>query len=60
LDPSIDGMITTKGGIDATKPAPPARYSQKLYVPEEVMKKIRLSDFIEPDKIKSAPEVYDR
>ena len=60
LDPSIDGVITTKGGIDATKPAPPARYSQKLYVPEEVMKKIRLADFIEPDKIQSAPEAYDR
>lgn len=60
LDPSIDGVIMTKGGIDATKPAPPARYSQKLYIPEEVMKRIRLSDFIEPGKIKSAPTVYER
>lgn len=60
LDPSIDGVVTTKGGIDATKPAPPARYSQRLYVPEEVMKRIRLSDFIDPDKIKSAPTILDR
>lgn len=60
LDPSIDGIVTTKGGIDATKPAPPARYSQKLYVPEGVMKKIRLEDFIEPNKIKSAPGAFDR
>jgi len=60
LDPSIDGVVTTKGGIDATKPAPPARYSQRLYVPEEVMKKIRLSDFIAPDKIKSAPTMIER
>ena len=59
LDPSVDGVVTTKGGIDATKPAPPARYSQRLYVPEEVMKRIRLSDFVEPDKIKAAPTMLD-
>lgn len=60
LDPSIDGIITTKGGIDATKPAPPARYSQKLYIPEEVMRQIHLADFIEPDKIRSAPTLSER
>ena len=60
LDPSIDGIITTKGGIDATMPARPARYSQRLYIPQEVMNKIRLPDFIDSDKIKSAPTIYDR
>jgi 2,5-furandicarboxylate decarboxylase 1 len=60
LDPSIEGVTMTKGGIDATKPAPPARFSQRLYIPEEVMKKIRLADYIDPDKIKSAPTIHDR
>lgn len=60
LDPSIEGLTTTKGGIDATKPAPPARFSERLYVPEEVMKRVRLSDFIEVEKIKGAPTILDR
>lgn len=60
LDPSIDGVLTTKGGIDATKPAPPARYSQKLYIPPEVMDRIQLADFIDPDKIGLVPTVSQR
>jgi 2,5-furandicarboxylate decarboxylase 1 len=60
LDPSIEGVTMTKGGIDATKPAPPARFSQRLYIPEEVMNKIRLADYIDPEKIKSAPTIHDR
>ncbi|MBP1733425.1 MAG: hypothetical protein H6Q55_3854, partial [Deltaproteobacteria bacterium] len=60
LDPSIDGVTTTKGGIDATKPAPPARFSEKLHVPEEVMSRIRLTDFIDKSKIDGAPTTVDR
>ena len=60
LDPSIDGVTMTKGGIDATKPAPPARYSEKLHVPEEVMTRIRLTDFIDRSKIDGAPTIVDR
>jgi 2,5-furandicarboxylate decarboxylase 1 len=60
LDPSIEGVLTAKGGIDATKPAPPARYSERLYVPNEVMDRIRLSDFIGKDKISAAPTAMDR
>ena len=60
LDPSIDGSITTKGGIDATKPAPPARFSEKLRVPEEVMARIGLTDFIDKGKIDAAPTLNDR
>jgi 2,5-furandicarboxylate decarboxylase 1 len=60
LDPSIDGVTTTKGGIDATKPAPPARFSEKLYVPEDVMKRIRLGDFMDETKISGAPTAVDR
>ena len=60
LDPSIEGVITTKGGIDATKPAPPNRFSQKLYIPKDVMEKIRLTDFVNIDKINSVPTIIDR
>jgi 2,5-furandicarboxylate decarboxylase 1 len=60
LDPSIEGVTTTKAGIDATKPAPPARYSVRVHVPEEVMKKIRLADFVEPETIRAAPTLLDR
>ena len=60
LDPSMDGIVSAKGGIDATMPAPPARYSQRLYIPQEVMEAIRLTDFIDPEKIKSAPTILDR
>ncbi len=60
LDPSIEGVTTTKGGIDATKPAPPARYSQKLHVPEEVMERIQLTEFIDAEKVHSAPTILDR
>jgi 2,5-furandicarboxylate decarboxylase 1 len=60
LDPSIDGVTTTKGGIDATKPALPARYSQKLRVPEDVLNRIRLADFIDKEKIDGAPTIVDR
>jgi 3-polyprenyl-4-hydroxybenzoate decarboxylase len=60
LDPSIDGTTTTKGGIDATRPAPPARFSEKLYMPEEVMKSIRLADFMDEEKINGAPTAADR
>ncbi|MBI5444640.1 MAG: UbiD family decarboxylase [Deltaproteobacteria bacterium] len=60
LDPSIDGVTTTKGGIDATKPAPPTRFSEKLKVPDEVMKRIRLEEFIDKGRIAGAPTAVDR
>ena len=60
LDPTVDGGVTAKGGIDATMPAPPARFPRRLYVPENVMKAIRLEEFIEPDKLKSVPGAHDR
>lgn len=60
LDPTVDGGVTAKGGIDATKPAPPARFPQKLYVPEDVMKAIRLEQFVERDKLQAVPAAHDR
>jgi UbiD family decarboxylase len=48
LDPSAGpGGINTKMGLDATKPL--TGFAPELRVPEEVMKKIRLRDFL-PDK----------
>ena len=60
LDPSIEGVTTTKGGIDATKPAPPARFSEKLRVPDEVLSRIRLTDFIDKKRIDGAPTLTER
>lgn len=44
LDPSADDGLSAKGGIDATKPAPPARYPLKLTIPDEVSQRINLKE----------------
>jgi 2,5-furandicarboxylate decarboxylase 1 len=49
LDPSSDGHeIGCRGGIDCTKPAPPAIYEQRLYLPEDVMQRVDLRDYLPP------------
>ncbi|MBW1802268.1 MAG: UbiD family decarboxylase [Deltaproteobacteria bacterium] len=51
LDPSSGPRgLCAKGGIDATKPAPPKRYPMTLSIPDDVMERIRLEDFIPGDK----------
>ena len=60
LDPSVETYTTTKGGIDATKPAPPARFSAKVAIPEEVLDKIRLPDFVAADDIGRVPDLNQR
>jgi len=52
LDPSASDIITTKGGIDATKPVEPHSFAMRLRIPESVMSRIRLEDFLEPDVLK--------
>lgn len=52
LDPSADGISTTKGGIDATKPVDPHRFAKRLSLPESVMTRIRLEDYLEPDDLR--------
>ena len=47
LDPSSNGLITTKGGIDATKPFDTRTFAQKLSIPSDVMERIKLEDFID-------------
>jgi 2,5-furandicarboxylate decarboxylase 1 len=48
LDPSADGTLSTKGGIDATKPIDPRQFSKTLSLPASVLEKIKLEDFFDP------------
>jgi len=52
LDPSGNDIVTTKGGIDATKPVDPRSFAKKLSIPELVMSRVRLQDFLEPDVLR--------
>ena len=53
LDPlASDENSTTKVGIDCTKPAPPAPFPKRLYVPEQVRERIKLTDFIAEEKLR--------
>jgi len=47
VDPSteVDGL-GTKAGLDCTKPAPPKTFEQKISIPESVMQRIKIGDFI--------------
>jgi 2,5-furandicarboxylate decarboxylase 1 len=52
LDPSANDIVTTKGGIDATKPVDPRSFAKRLCIPEPVMSRVKLEDFLEPDVLK--------
>jgi 2,5-furandicarboxylate decarboxylase 1 len=52
LDPSANDIVTTKGGIDATKPVDPRSFAKRLCIPESVMSKIKLEDYLDPDVLK--------
>jgi 2,5-furandicarboxylate decarboxylase 1 len=52
LDPSADGLSTTKGGIDATKPFDARTFPKRLAIPSSVMSRIRLEDFLEPEVLR--------
>jgi 2,5-furandicarboxylate decarboxylase 1 len=53
LDPSGNDIITTKAGIDATKPVDSKAFPKRLSIPESVMRRISLEDYLEPDQLKS-------
>ncbi|MBI2955189.1 MAG: UbiD family decarboxylase [Chloroflexi bacterium] len=60
LDPtSGERGLSTKGGIDATKPAPPRRYPKRLNVPEAVLDRITLEDYIGADRVARVPAQRD-
>ncbi len=46
LDPSANGIITTKGGIDATAPFGNNSYPKRISIPKEVMDKIDLDNYL--------------
>lgn len=47
LDPTTTGRgLGTRAGIDCTKPAPPAVYEQRSFIPAEVMERIKLEDYL--------------
>ncbi len=47
LDPTTSGMgLGTRAGVDCTKPAAPAVYEQRSFIPDEVMKRIKLEDYL--------------
>ncbi|MBM2811727.1 MAG: UbiD family decarboxylase [Chloroflexi bacterium] len=48
LEPNSSGGGTTRAGIDCTKPAPPAKFEQRSFIPAETMAEIRLSDYLRP------------
>jgi 2,5-furandicarboxylate decarboxylase 1 len=52
LDPSGNDIVTTKGGIDATKPVDPRSFAKRLTIPESVTSRIRLQDLLEPDVLR--------
>ncbi|MBW7850666.1 MAG: UbiD family decarboxylase [Rhodospirillales bacterium] len=45
LDPSANGILNTKGGIDATTPCDGA-FAQRIAIPEAVMRRIKLDDYL--------------
>jgi 2,5-furandicarboxylate decarboxylase 1 len=52
LDPSTGRhAMGARGGIDATKPTPPQRYPLRLDVPNEIMRRVQLRDFIDGEKL---------
>jgi 2,5-furandicarboxylate decarboxylase 1 len=49
LDPATSGMgLGTRAGVDCTKPGAPAVYEQRSFIPDEVMKRIKLDDYLPP------------
>ncbi len=61
LDPTTGELgLGTKGGIDATKPAPPRRFPMRLTVPEEVMERVTLEEYVGTEKLEKVPGQRDR
>jgi 2,5-furandicarboxylate decarboxylase 1 len=52
LDPSAEDVSTTKGGIDATKPVDPHSFPKRISIPDSVMNRIKLEDYLEPGDLK--------
>ncbi|MBI4316870.1 MAG: UbiD family decarboxylase [Chloroflexi bacterium] len=61
LDPTTGEQgLGTKGGIDATKPAPPRRFPLTVNVPNEVMERVILEEYVGEEALARVPEPRDR
>jgi hypothetical protein len=54
-DLSYHAYTVAKGGIDATMPAPPEPFEIRIKVPDEVMHRLKLEDFIGKDLLSRIP-----
>ena len=52
LDPSANDIVTTKGGIDATQPVDRRTFPKRITIPESVLSRIKLEDYLAPDVLK--------
>jgi 2,5-furandicarboxylate decarboxylase 1 len=54
-DLSYHAYTVAKGGIDATMPAPPEPFEIRIKVPDEVMNKVQLQDYLGNDLLSKIP-----
>ena len=54
LDPSIDGRLTTKAGIDCTKPVGKV-FAERLRVREDLVEGLSLSEILGEDALQQIP-----
>ncbi len=53
LDPSAEDVVTTKGGIDATKPSEKHSFAERIAIPKSVIENIDLKDYLESKDMES-------
>jgi 3-polyprenyl-4-hydroxybenzoate decarboxylase len=54
-DLSYHAYTVAKGGIDATMPAPPEPFEIRIKVPDDVMRKVQIEDFVAKDPLSRIP-----
>ena len=60
LDPTTgERGLGTKGGIDATKPAPPKRFPLRINVPKDVLERVTLEEYVGPEALAKVPNSRD-
>lgn len=55
LDPSASDGVGTKVGFDCTKPPHPEPFSERTRVPQEVMDRVQLEDYIDREQCDQIP-----
>lgn len=54
-DLSYHAYTVAKGGIDATMPAPPEPFEIRIKVPDDVLQKVKLEDYLKADVLGKIP-----